>query len=181
MADMDFWRELYSTLLTKEKAEALQQRFEEALLKQIEAWSQKIFNGIKKEILQKAQTGEFTFVGRTRYLEGEYGELCGDFTFDSAFYAVLLEMEKTALLKKYCELRCTVLPDGNKRLHFDGLRRNDGRIYRLGQFGTVFSKRIEELCSNEWINVGIMPIRVARRNAKNHECTEMRVYYTVSI
>lgn len=181
MADMIFWEKLYSTLLTEEKAEMLQKCFEEALLQQIEAWAQEILEGIKKEVLKKAQTGDYTAVNGTRCIEGEYGTVCGDFACDSVFGEIFLKMEETALLNRYCELRCTELPDGNKRLYFDALCRSDGRVYRWGHFGMVFSKRIEQLCTNEWIKVCFALPRTVRCNADKSRHKEMHIYYTVHI
>ena len=181
MADMSFWEKLYSTLLTEEKAEALQKCFEEALLKQIEAWAQEILEGIKKEVLKKAQTGDYTAVNGTRCIEGEYGTVCGDFACDSVFGEIFLKMEETALLNRYCELRCTELPDGNKRLHFDAVCRSDGRAYHWGRFGTVFSQRIEKLCTDEWIKVCFALQRIGRHNEDKPGYKEMHIYYTVRV
>ena len=181
MTDMSFWEKLYSTLLTEEKAEALQKCFEEALLKQIEAWAQEILEGIKKEVLKKAQTGDYTAVNGTRCIEGEYGTVCGDFACDSVFGEIFLKMEETALLNRYCELRCTELPDGNKRLHFDAVCRSDGRAYHWGRFGTVFSQRIEKLCTDEWIKVCFALQRIGRHNEDKPGYKEMHIYYTVRV
>ncbi|MBP3371830.1 MAG: hypothetical protein J6L88_04820 [Clostridia bacterium] len=181
MADMAFWEKLYSTLLTEERAEELRQCFEEVLLKQIEDWAQEILNGIKEEVLKKARTGDYTVVNRTRCIKGDYGAACGDVACDSALYAVLLKMEATALLDRYRELRCTELPNGNKRLYFDALCRRDRRVYRWGQFGTVFSRRIEKFCADEWIKVQFVSPRTARYNTDKSEQKEMHMYYTVLI